>query len=91
MQKTVVVAVENGTDSTRSTGATSAAPRKFKAHDEENACQVGDVVGSPSRGRSSKEKHWLVREIVKETIGRASKCWPRKKRRPGDQCRESRS
>ena len=51
------------------TGATSAAPTKFKAHDEENRCQVGDVVVIAESRPISKEKRWVVREIVKETIG----------------------
>ncbi len=42
---------------------------KFKAHDEENRCQVGDVVIIAESRPISKEKHWVVREIVKETIG----------------------
>ena len=44
---------------------------KFKAHDEENRCQVGDVVVIAESRPISKEKRWVVREIVKETIGRA--------------------
>ena len=68
MQKTVVVAVESvrqhslyGRNVRRTT--------KFKAHDEENRCQVGDVVVIAESRPISKEKHWVVREIVKETIG----------------------
>jgi small subunit ribosomal protein S17 len=68
MQKTVVVAVESvrqhslyGRNVRRTT--------KFKAHDEENVCQVGDVVVIAESRPISKEKHWIVREIVKETIG----------------------
>ena len=68
MQKTVVVAVESvrqhslyGRNVRRTT--------KFKAHDEENRCQVGDLVVIAESRPISKEKHWVVREIVKETIG----------------------
>ena len=68
MQKTVVVAVENvrqhslyGRNVRRTT--------KFKAHDEENRCQIGDMVIIAESRPISKEKHWVVREIVKETIG----------------------
>jgi small subunit ribosomal protein S17 len=68
MQKTVVVAVESvrqhslyGRNVRRTT--------KFKAHDEDNRCQVGDVVVIAESRPISKEKHWVVREIVKETIG----------------------
>ena len=68
MQKTVVVAVESvrrhplyGRNMRRTT--------RFKAHDEENRCQVGDVVIIAESRPISKDKHWVVREIVKETIG----------------------
>jgi small subunit ribosomal protein S17 len=68
MQKTVVVAVETvrrhalyGRNMRRTT--------RFKAHDEENRCQVGDVVIIAESRPISKDKHWVVREIVKETIG----------------------
>ncbi len=68
MQKTVVVAVESvrqhslyGRNVRRTT--------RFKAHDEENRCQIGDVVVIAESRPISKEKHWVVREIVKETIG----------------------
>ena len=43
---------------------------KFKAHDEENRCQIGDIVVIAESRPISKEKRWVVREIVKETIGR---------------------
>jgi len=68
MQKTVVVAVESvrqhslyGRNVRRTT--------RCKAHDEENRCQIGDVVVIAESRPISKEKHWVVREIVKETIG----------------------
>ncbi len=38
--------------------------RKFKAHDEENACRVGDVVRIRESRPLSKEKRWVVKEIV---------------------------
>lgn len=37
---------------------------KLKAHDEENACQVGDVVRLVESRPLSKTKHWRVKEIV---------------------------
>ena len=42
---------------------------RFKAHDEENRCQIGDVVIIAESKPISKDKRWIVREIVKETIG----------------------
>ncbi len=33
---------------------------KFKAHDEKNACQIGDIVKIIETKPLSKEKRWLV-------------------------------
>ena len=68
MQKTVVVAVESMREH-RLYGRNVRRTTRFKAHDEENRCQVGDVVVIAESRPISKEKHWVVREIVKETIG----------------------
>ena len=37
---------------------------KLKAHDEDNACQVGDVVRIVESRPLSKTKHWRVVEII---------------------------
>ncbi|MBI2846460.1 MAG: 30S ribosomal protein S17 [Chloroflexi bacterium] len=37
---------------------------KFKAHDEENACQIGDVVRIEETRPLSKDKRWRVVEIL---------------------------
>jgi len=37
---------------------------KFKAHDENNICQVGDVVRIVESRPLSKTKHWRVVEII---------------------------
>lgn len=37
---------------------------KFKAHDEANACKVGDVVKIIETRPLSKEKHWRVVEVI---------------------------
>jgi small subunit ribosomal protein S17 len=37
---------------------------KFHAHDEENACKVGDVVRIEETRPLSRTKHWRVVEIV---------------------------
>src|SRR5215208_1029576 len=68
MEKTVVVAVESMRQH-RLYGRNVRRTTKFKAHDEDNRCQVGDVVVIAESRPISKEKHWVVREIVKETIG----------------------
>ena len=39
---------------------------KFKAHDEANACSVGDVVKIVETRPLSKEKCWRVTEIVRK-------------------------
>lgn len=38
--------------------------KKFKAHDEQNACRVGDVVRIEETRPLSKEKRWRVAEIL---------------------------
>ncbi len=37
---------------------------KFKAHDEENRCKVGDLVSIIEARPLSKEKRWAVLEII---------------------------
>ncbi|MGB9681940.1 MAG: 30S ribosomal protein S17 [bacterium] len=63
MQKTVIVAVER-----RFTyplyGKTVKTIKKYKAHDEENKCQVGDVVLIRETRPLSKEKRWKVVRII---------------------------
>ena len=64
MDKTVVVLVEKSTTH-RLYHRTMKQTNKFHAHDEENRCQVGDVVEIVSSRPLSKTKRWRVREIVK--------------------------
>jgi len=65
MDKTVVVAVETlvrhplyGRIVRRTT--------KFKAHDENNECGVGDIVEIMETRPISKEKRWRVSRIVEK-------------------------
>ena len=37
---------------------------KFKAHDEKNVCKTGDRVRIEETRPLSKEKRWIVREIL---------------------------
>lgn len=63
MDKTVVVLVE----SYRRHPIYKKAMRrikKFKAHDEQNACHVGDMVRIEETRPLSKEKRWRVVEIL---------------------------
>ncbi|WP_029687941.1 30S ribosomal protein S17 [Thermoanaerobacter sp. A7A] len=64
MQKTIVVAVE---DRVRHPlyGKTIKRTKKFKVHDENNACNVGDIVKIMETRPLSKEKRWRLVEIVK--------------------------
>ena len=39
---------------------------KFKAHDEENKCKVGDRVSIIEARPLSKEKRWAVLEIIEK-------------------------
>ncbi|MCL6429929.1 MAG: 30S ribosomal protein S17 [Anaerolineae bacterium] len=63
MQKTVVVLVER-TKRHPLYGKTIRARKRYKAHDEENACRVGDLVRIVESRPISKEKSWVVEEIL---------------------------
>ena len=39
--------------------------KRYKAHDEENKCSVGDRVLMHETRPLSKEKRWMVKEIIK--------------------------
>ena len=67
MDKTVVVAVET---SVRHKVYKKTVKRtyKLKAHDEENACKVGDKVKVMETRPLSKDKRWRVVEIVEKAI-----------------------
>ena len=41
---------------------------KLKAHDEENACKVGDKVKVMETRPLSKDKRWRVVEIVEKAV-----------------------
>ena len=40
--------------------------RKFKAHDEENACSIGDVVRIAESRPISRDKRWVVQDILEK-------------------------
>jgi small subunit ribosomal protein S17 len=69
MAKTVVVAVETRAVHPLYKKAIRLT-RKYKAHDEKNACKHGDKVKMVETRPLSKEKRWRVAEIVstKETV-----------------------
>jgi small subunit ribosomal protein S17 len=63
MQKTVVVAVENRTAHPKY-GKIVVKTRRYKAHDEENTCKVGDRVRIQETRPLSKTKRWQITEIL---------------------------
>ena len=67
MDKTVVVAVETSV-SHKVYGKTGKRTYKLKAHDEENACQIGDKVKVMETRPLSKDKRWRVVRIVEKAI-----------------------
>ncbi len=40
--------------------------KRYKAHDENNACKVGDQVRIVESRPISKDKHWVVEEILQQ-------------------------
>ncbi len=65
MEKTVVVAVQ---DNVKHPLYNKIVKRtvKFKAHDEENACNIGDRVMIMETRPMSKDKRWRVVEIIEK-------------------------
>lgn len=63
MDKTVVVAVETLVRHPLYQ-RTIRRTKKFKAHDEENACRIGDKVKMMETRPLSKEKRWRIVEIL---------------------------
>ncbi|KAF3885610.1 MULTISPECIES: 30S ribosomal protein S17 [Nostocales] len=63
MQKTVVVAVENRSPHPKY-GKIVVKTRRYKAHDEENKCKIGDRVRIQETRPLSKTKRWTVTEIL---------------------------
>jgi len=68
MDKTVVVVVENLRRNPLY-GKTIRVRKRYKAHDEEKACRVGDLVRIRESRPLSKEKRWVVEEIVERREG----------------------
>ena len=63
MDKTVVVRVERQRRH-KLYGKVITTRTKFKAHDAENACQIGDIVKIIESRPLSREKRWVVTEIL---------------------------
>lgn len=65
MEKTVVVVVE-GRERHPLYGRTVLRSVKFKAHDEENLCSIGDLVEIMETRPISKEKRWRVTQVLEK-------------------------
>lgn len=65
MDKTVVVAVETFKRH-KLYGRTIRSTKKFKAHDENNECRIGDKVRIVETRPLSKDKRWRVAEILEK-------------------------
>jgi small subunit ribosomal protein S17 len=64
MDKTVVIQVERLARHARY-GKVLRLRKKYKVHDEQNDCRVGDLVRIVESRPLSREKRWRVEEIVK--------------------------
>ena len=67
MQKTVVVAIENRAPHP-TYGKIVVKTQRYKVHDEENKCKVGDRVRIQETRPLSKTKRWTVAEILTTRI-----------------------
>lgn len=67
MDKTVVVSVATNVKHPKY-GKIVKRTYKLKAHDEENACQIGDKVKVMETRPLSKDKRWRVIEVMEKAI-----------------------
>lgn len=65
MDKTVVVAIKTKVRHPLY-GKMVNRTRKFKAHDENNECGIGDTVKIMETRPLSKDKHWRLVEIIEK-------------------------
>lgn len=63
MEKTVVVAVENRVTHPKY-GKIVVRTKRYKVHDEENGCRIGDRVRIRETRPLSKTKRWAVADIL---------------------------
>ena len=63
MDKTVVVRIDRSKRH-RLYGKTMHVSRRYKAHDENNECRLGDIVRIAETRPLSREKRWRVVEVV---------------------------
>ena len=65
MDKTIVVAIRTRVKHPLY-GKIMNRTKKFKAHDEENQCGIGDTVKIMETRPLSKDKHWRLVEIIEK-------------------------
>jgi small subunit ribosomal protein S17 len=63
MDKTVVVAIENRSPHPKY-GKIVVKTKKYKAHDPDNQCKIGDRVRIRETRPLSRTKRWMVAEIL---------------------------
>jgi len=68
MDKTIVIQVERQRRH-RVYGKVVTERKRYKAHDEDNACQIGDLVKVIEARPMSREKRWVVTEILEKALG----------------------
>ncbi|MCB0310042.1 MAG: 30S ribosomal protein S17 [Bdellovibrionales bacterium] len=67
MQKTVLVAVSRQVKH-RTYGKYVSTTRKYMAHDEDQQCQIGDLVRIVETRPLSKNKCWRVQEVLRKAV-----------------------
>lgn len=67
MDKTIVVAIENKITHKRY-GKIISKTTRYKAHDENNECQIGDSVVIAETRPLSKTKRWKLKEVRKKYV-----------------------
>ena len=65
MDKTIVVTIRNRYKHPLY-GKIVSHTKKFKAHDEENACGIGDIVRIMETRPLSRDKRWRLVEIIQK-------------------------
>ncbi|MBE3559128.1 MAG: 30S ribosomal protein S17 [Ktedonobacteraceae bacterium] len=68
MDKTIVVAVET-LKKHRIYKRRYKQTKRFHAHDEQNICQIGDLVRIEECRPLSKTKHWRLVEVIQQSAG----------------------
>jgi small subunit ribosomal protein S17 len=66
MEKTIVVSIENRVTH-KKYGKVIARTKRYKAHDEKNECQIGDVVTIVETRPLSKTKRWSLKTIKQKS------------------------